>query len=223
MEFRQPAESIPLFLQDTATLPAMPTPLIRSQTTPTDLYRWFREGRMGSQAPQTRCDLTTGSRVLAQNILALIISPRLPTDGTAAACDYDVAPNYFYDSREYQLATQVNSGSDRNGVPIKQVTRSQLPPVLEITLLAMDDRSWQSYLDRGGSDSRYLDYVNTRFRTVGPLAVRSNPAHEQKLKEDLEELQRMLSEDKISHRVFSCSVELRAAKWTTDSDLARLP
>lgn len=214
MEFRQPSESVPLFLQGVDR-----RPLLASQSTASGLYSWYRDGLVGGKAPPKPCDITTGSRVLARNIMALVISPRLPTQGAGTACDYDIAPGYFYDTREFQLSSSPNNGTDRNGTPVKQATRHQLPPVLEVTLLALDSASWDSYLERGGDEGRYKVFLRTRFQSVGSLVSRGSSNYEGTLRQDLASLESMLTEDKIGFRVFSSSVELRAAKWTTDADL----
>lgn len=215
MEFRQPSESLPLFLQDATTK----TPLLGSQNSAKGVFGWYQTGAFGTAKPTTVVDVNSGSRVLARNILALIISPRVPTQGVGSACDYDVAPKFYYDSREFQLGAAVNSGVDRNGTPVKQATRHQLPPVLEVTMVALDDASWGNYLEKGGSYEKYRDYVNTHFQSVGGLASRSSSQYENTLRSDLAALESMLADDRIGHRVFSSSVEIRASKWTTDADL----
>ena len=131
MEFRQPAEAVPLFLEDSG---APPSPFLnQSPLTSSQIFAWFRDGQMGGVSPTPeKVDLDTGSRVLARDILALIISPRLPTDGATAACDYDIAPSYYYDSREFQLSSPVNTGTDRNGTFLPTASRHQLPPVLDV-------------------------------------------------------------------------------------------
>lgn len=214
MEFRQPSESLPVFLQGTDL-----KPLLATQTASAGLYSWFRNGNVGSVNPPVACDINTGSRVLARNILALIISPRVPTQGVGTACDYDIAPSYFYDSREFQMATPTNSGTDRNGTQLIQASRHQLPPVLEVTLVALDDASWGNYLEGGGDESKYLEYVRTHFQSVGTVTNRNSSSYEGTLRTDLANLESMLAGDRVAYRIFSSSVELRSAKWTTDADL----
>ena len=219
MEFRQPSESLPLFLQNSPSPTEPPQPQLVAQTTSKGLYSWFQTGTIAGVNPPSVVNVDTGSRVLARNILALIISPRVPTQGAGSACDYDIAPNYYYDSREFQLTTGTNSGVDRNGTPIKQATRHQLPPVLEITMVALHDAGWENYLERGGSFEKYRDYMRSHFQSVGSVSSRSSSTYENTLRSDLAALETMLTDDKIGHRTFSSSVELRSSKWTTDADL----
>jgi uncharacterized protein (TIGR02599 family) len=218
MEFRQPAEAVPLFLEDSGTPPS--PYLNQSPLTSSQIFAWFRDGQTGGTSPTPeKVDLTTGSRVLARNILALIISPRLPSDGATAACDYDIAPNYYYDSREFQLSSPINTGTDRNGTFLPTASRHQLPPVLDVILVALDDPTWTSFLNRQGDHQKYLDFLKAHFASVGPIAARSSSTYESTLHDDLNQLQTMLTADHINFRVFSSSVQLRAAKWTTDADL----
>ncbi|WP_156344979.1 hypothetical protein [Verrucomicrobium spinosum] len=143
----------------------------------------------------------------------------MPTQGVGSACDYDIAPSYFYDSREFQLSAPTNSGTDRNGTLLIQASRHQLPPVLEVTLIALDDASWGNYLEGGGDESKYLEYVRAHFQSVGTVTNRNSSSYEGTLRTDLANLETMLAGDKVAYRIFSSSVELRSAKWTTDADL----
>jgi len=216
MEFRQPSESLPLFLQGTGTATTAAPPLILSQTDTTGLYRWFREGKLNTTQPPVTCDLATGSRVLASNILALIISPRVPAETADNDSDYDIAPNYYYDSREWQLSSKTNIGMERNGITIHAATRNQLPPVLDVTLVALDGKAWQGFLEERGESIRYVNYMKEKFLSVGALTGRSSPDFAKAFREDLEGLKKMLTSDHIGHRIFSTSIAMRSAKWTSD-------
>jgi len=218
MEFRQPAECLPLYLQQSGTGSGAGEPLVARQRQANTLYTWFQNGALSGGQPAQAVTFAAGTRVLARHILALIISPRLPTGGTGTACDYDIAPTYLYDSRQYQWSTPAVNGVTRDGVPVPIATRNQLPPVLDVTLVALDARSWQRYQERGGDEQKYVEFMRTRFQALGPVVTPSSAQHAESYHEDLADLAALLTADKIGFRNFTTSIGLRSAKWTTDAD-----
>lgn len=220
MEFRQPAESLPLYLQlpETSGGDTILTPAISRQTSLTGLHSWFQRGVIQTAEPAEVLPLAPGSRVLARNILALLISPRLPTGPASADCPYDIAPTFYYDTRQHQLGTPVVGGSTRHGVPVPIASRHQLPPVLQIHLIALDEASWDRYLARGGSETKYLNLLRDRFQFIGPVTAPGRDGYERNLREELALLTTALDSDGIDHRIFSADIALRAAKWTSDAD-----
>ena len=83
--------------------------------------------RDGSAASWFLEDLDKSSHVLAENIVAFVVLPKLP-DESGEAPDY-LAPGYDYDSR-----TNWTGGSQ----PLQM---HQLPPVVRVAMVAIDERS----------------------------------------------------------------------------------
>jgi uncharacterized protein (TIGR02599 family) len=127
------------------------------------------------------------SRPLAENIIALIIEPkRSEKTGTAAV----LAPRYEYDSRRFQKS---NSPRDE--------TKHQLPPLIEITMVAIDERSVIRNEQMNGGSLEEL--VST--------SLFNNAAS---YEADLQTLENSLVEKRITYRVFNETVAIRASKFS---------
>lgn len=127
---------------------------------------------------------------LADNIIALIIWPRLP-EGEPAPEDW--VDSYEYDSREEASGRQ----------PVKQ---HQLPPIVQIAMVAIDNRS----ADRLGDNlkSKIDAALSGLFKNLDS----NNPG--KSMQDDLEELEKRLKKENIEYRIFESAVPLREAKWS---------
>ena len=132
--------------------------------------------------------IETYKRPLVDNIVALIISPQLSQEpGTSKASGLRIAPLYRYDSRN-------TANPD---------TLHALPPLLKITLVAIDEEAairLESRTD-GGSPPRLLE----------PQWFKEAKNYEK----DLEALKQSLTDRLLNHRVFSTTIAIRSAKWST--------
>jgi uncharacterized protein (TIGR02599 family) len=156
-------------------------------------------------------------RVLADNIVALIVLPRLSvTDEEwwktqkGSKTPPILAPSYRYDSSD---STNVNKTD-----PLLN-TINQLPPVVQVVMVAIDEPSARRLEDLyGTSDQDYLG-INYYPDPVTGLNLFTNPASlddnaSTGAKGDLTRLQDLLVSKKASYRVFSTNVSIRGAKWS---------
>lgn len=137
---------------------------------------------------------------LAENIILLLVLPLLPAREDAGAC---LAPGFSYNSR---LAEDFTTNPPSNGAPAYTGnTLHQLPPLLRIVMVAIDEKS-ASRLDPGNS-SQPPDLV--------PAGLFQDPA---RLDDDLNELSEALDRhpQKIAYRIFDSTIALRGAKWSRD-------
>jgi uncharacterized protein (TIGR02599 family) len=150
-------------------------------------------------------------RVLAENIVALIITPRLskqdeqnlPSSLQSPNPDYSaLAPNYSYDS-----SLAMNSGQSMS-TPFTD-PKSQLPPVVQVTLVAIDEASADrlnltassgDIFGLGGKFNATINYSNDLFIKPGASSSAS--------------LENTLVARKVNYRIFTTSVAIRAAKWS---------
>jgi uncharacterized protein (TIGR02599 family) len=166
------------------------------------VLRWLR-----GPFPASGATWQEHSVVLADNILALIAVPRYIavemgalSESTSTGKENSTTTtkpveDYYYDSREYQWG-------DKNEK--SRASHHQLPPVVELTLVAVEERSYEALSERMGSDA-LRQKINDVF---ADLFVQHS-----KFKEDMEKLEAGLTELKLHHRVFSTSVLLRGSKW----------
>lgn len=155
---------------------------------------WFAASvLLGSTPSQAR-----PARVRAENILALVILPKLAQaeDPTGAK----LSPKYEFDSSK-------TDGQNSAAVDPLYNWKHQLPPVVQVTMIAVDEASYKRF--QVGSD--YTDLLGSRFSKVGDL---SNPVSNT-YSLDLESLETALRNNyRLNVRIFSTDVAIRAAKWS---------
>lgn len=141
------------------------------------------------------------SRPVADNIVLLVVSPRLAeqdvTSGTTSSTQSStqvvrIAPNYSY-----------------NSVPTSPITlpqkewEHQLPPLVELTMVAIDAATADKLSLLGNSGEAPLGDVLTPDLFVRAVD-RVN---------DLRKLEKKFIDKKINYRIFSTTVVIRASKW----------
>jgi len=138
------------------------------------------------------------SRLVAENVIALFVSPRSalpePGDPTSYADAVNIAPTYSYDSRSHGPFGATNS------------LQHLLPPLVEITLVAIDEAA-VSRINPGPTPPAYLQNA-----ALSGLFTSSAD-----YKDDLETLEETLTDMNINYRVFSTTIALRSGKWDATS------
>jgi uncharacterized protein (TIGR02599 family) len=142
-------------------------------------HEWFTAPLNQPSAP---------AHVLSENVIALIIQPKLSKldDPTGNA----LAPQYSYDS------TLVNAGDPKIN------PKNQLPPVVQVTLVAIDEKSAKR-IANGESKPEFDSLLNSLFVDAANYDA------------DVETLQKALTGKRINFRIFTSTVSLRGAKWST--------
>jgi len=129
--------------------------------------------------------------VLAENVIALILLPKLaPADRIGAYTESSLASNYIYNSAD---RTQSNSYINPH---------HQLPPVMQVTMIAVDETSFV----------RHTNYMSN----VLPSKLSQLFGESENLKADLQDLQSDLNANKINYRVFTTDVMLKESIWSKD-------
>jgi uncharacterized protein (TIGR02599 family) len=147
---------------------------------PNNLYQWFR-----SPAADPAM-----SRTVAENMIAMIITPLQPD--TNGETNHDLAPKYFYDSRAYQFSNDAAAKKSRN----------RLPPLVRVTLVALDEVSAADLADANG----------TEMPDFGLSELFDEASN---YEEDLATLEKTLIAKKLRYRVFTSTIRLRNAKWSS--------
>jgi uncharacterized protein (TIGR02599 family) len=126
------------------------------------------------------------SRPVAENIIYLVISPkRAASDGPGDP--RDISPAYTYNSSPGISLAQGN-------------THYQLPPLVEVSLVALDENSAKRLAETSGGSPQlpgglFTTASDTQFRT------------------DMESLEQFLNENKLNYRVFTATIPIRNSKW----------
>ena len=161
-------------------------------------------------------------RALAENVVTLIIVPKLSKadeDARAKTQPSDavyLSPWYVYDSfplgadgkpMSIPLNPGAKAGSDSGAINPK----NQLPPIISVTMIAVDERSAVILNDLKKNDPLMGIDVNTQNPplfsdlTANPLEGATG---------DLAKYEAMLVQKKVTYRIFTSNVIIRGAKWS---------
>jgi uncharacterized protein (TIGR02599 family) len=122
---------------------------------------------------------------VADNVIALILRPQDPS-GTVLSSDYT------YDSAPASV------------MPTSQpLTENQLPPVIQLTVITIDEASATRIDTRTATEpSEIKNALSGRFTKTAEYA------------QDLEEVGKALTNAGVAYRVFNTSIPMREAKWS---------
>ncbi|MDQ3622362.1 MAG: Verru_Chthon cassette protein C [Verrucomicrobiota bacterium] len=181
MEFMQPSQQLETYMNATD---------------------WFQSAANAQPAPV---------HVLAENIVALVITPRLPRreeeniKGMTADPDSSpLAPDYSYDS--------ISTGAAASAAPQWQGavnSKNQLPPVLQITMVAIDETSASRLnLDSGSAD---IFKIEGKFQKTAKYSDDLLTASGSKASLEDELIAR-----RVNYRIFTTNISILAAKWSRE-------
>lgn len=148
-------------------------------------------------------------RVLAENIVALVVLPRLSqAEELARGSEKPVlSPKYEYDSTRTSNYQPALSPADPEINP-----KNQLPPVVRVVMVAIDEESG-ARLAEVHSDAANLG-IETNDLFQDSLLLEDNPKSSEAGDGDLFKLEQRLIEQRLTYRIFSTSVAIRGAKWS---------
>ena len=167
------------------------------------------------------------SRVIAENVIALVLLPKLPDrqdDPAGAGKGVSLAPNYNFNSR---IPLKATSDPSWTGFPPDafkayptgvaggtDVTRHhQLPPVMKAVMIVLDEASASRLQGSSTTVPAAIDFSGTSLFTDAT-----------KLNEDIQAVEDILNAkpgnltgntQKLTYRVFSTDIIMRQAKWSS--------
>ncbi|MDQ3621919.1 MAG: Verru_Chthon cassette protein C [Verrucomicrobiota bacterium] len=216
VEFNSDVESAPRFLRgqiSSGALPERKRYRLMELMQPSETMLVYREAESHKwfQLP-VLATTDRPVRPIADNIVALVILPRLapndtdPADasGNTIVPEHALAPEFEYDSTTDGEGT-VDAKAHLN-------TKHQLPPVVQVSMVAVDEASASRLADRFKNEPPDLKIDSPRqlFRKADQLKV---PPSEGELS-DLQTLEKNLVDLKCNYRVFTTAVSLKGAKWS---------
>lgn len=188
MEFRPPTDKLLVYLSG----------IKEAGVDAVGVRKWF-EPSIGEGA---EFDGGTVVRPIADNIIAVFFLPKFPDVQNDSNLKI-LSDDYTYDSREWQYA---NSSSIYSRAAY---SKNLLPPLIEITMVAVDEKSMIRYQQLNGGDTSMPAFVpKTRFERY---------TNYQSFTDDLDEMRDSLDNKKVSFRVFNQTVPLRGAGWSRTS------
>jgi uncharacterized protein (TIGR02599 family) len=196
MEFLQPSENLMVYATATSVL---------SPKNANMFFNWYKEP-IRKNNDNINSDAGRVVHPIAENIIALILVPKVASIDAEKNNVQTISPNYQYNSR-------VDDGNLQGNPPEQPAQQHQLPPLLRVTMVAIDEPSARILQDQYKLSPPPL--VNDRlFRTY------DSRNEEQTYERDLEELAESLSavRPKVKFRIFTTDVALRGAKWNTEAN-----
>ena len=136
----------------------------------------------------TSLDATANRPVhyLADNVIALVCVPKLSVQEDASQSE--LAPNLIYDSTQAIANPALNP-------------KNQLPPVIQVTMVAIDEPS----------AIRMSNGTNMPNLGLAPLFASASM-----VSADLQTLQNKLVQMRVNFRVFTTDVVIHGARWSTE-------
>ena len=201
------------------------------------VYRFQNDPINRNWYTQTISNTNRPVRVLAENIVALVIMPRLSladerhineskgvSSTTAVPLPPSNTPSYSYDSMKDLTTDPVW----KSLTPLEQALLnplSQLPPVVQVVMVAIDEPSARRLEDLYGPTSKKPDPylgISTNPDPVSGKALFTDPKSLNDANGgigDITRLQNLLSSSskpniRASYRVFSSNVIIKGAKWS---------
>ncbi len=143
-------------------------------------------------------------RVMAENIIALVILPRFAAyekNSSAVPFSADaLAPAYSYDT------TVANADPETN-------SKNQLPPVLQVAMVAIDEASAERMSAQ--ANQLLLQKIGSLFTNASAFTsdLYLNPQTDVSQDPSLEAY---LIRNKINYRILTTNISLKSAKWSTE-------
>lgn len=154
--------------------------------------KWFDDATTGIITKAESMEKPAHSRPIAENIVALIISPQVTQqDADRKKTDpWWIAPDYAYDSAAVANDT-INS---------PQGTQHMLPPRVMVTLVAIDEASARKLAEQHPDGMPEL-VPQGAFTSCEKRAA------------DMQALETALRAKQLNYRVFSSTITMRNSKW----------
>ena len=148
------------------------------------------------------------ARVMVENVVALIITPRLPKAEEAPSQGGNsdtspLAPDYRYDSTS--PGPKGPGGKPDNALNWK----NQLPPIVQVTMVAIDEKS----ADRLALDDSKWDLPGVSAKFTSTANFTSDLSLDSA---NVNSLEKKLIALKAQYRIFTTKVPIRGAKWSRE-------
>lgn len=189
-EFRPPSEENLVYREAVEKLAS-------SETRGVQLDQWYRPD---SRLYREQLKYEDIVRTVAENVVALIVSPRISEKEAKARNQEpeDFCPNYRFDSHEdFPQGAQKINGRE---------TKHQLPPVIKIVLVTISERSALILQDANGKEPPpELEIAQEWFQQA------------KNLEKDLAAFEKQMQNGNVDYRVLRTTLGIRASKWSNES------
>lgn len=216
MELMQPAGAMSLYRYTSGKPGELPP--VKQNPDNLELSRqWVRDltnqaSRPASEAGNFRELL---AHPLAENIIALIIQPKLPERDledlplTKEEKEIALAPDYFYHSGE------IGAAEGKGGTIAAALnSKHQLPPIVQITMVAIDETSALKLDLRDITDDPLEIQDSKRFTSADNF--KEDLLYDPVSSRGLDSLEKRLIDKGMNYRIFTNNITIRGAKWSQE-------
>jgi uncharacterized protein (TIGR02599 family) len=233
MQVQQPAETVMVYADENYTtlnaqgLRANPGLGYKSATGWVHAALGIENFPNGFRTPDGRMNMDY-SRSLAENVVALIIVPKVPErdrnapnrlDDLTDTFEYDTCPDVAFQGQkrafgpsDYRLTKLKDL---LNAKALKQL--HQLPPILQVTMIAIDEESGMKLADFSEEPPDWTGgrfaQLSTEEQFMRELGDPINPSTESLIYR-ISNPKRTLPHPPMKYRVFTTDVVLRGSKWS---------
>jgi len=166
---------------------------------------WF-QAALSDSAGNPAVARQNGIYPMADNVIALVIWPKLPPSQEDYASP-TLAPNYNYDTRAPWIAGAQSQWT--TGIQPSQM--HQLPPLLDVALVTIDENSAKRLL---GSATT----ADTALAALGIPGLKAMFRDPKTMDTDLASLQSQLAAKGAKCRIFRSTIPIRSSKWSNPSN-----
>ena len=167
--------------------------------------QWFQDAVQSKIVNGENSTSRAFTRSIAENILALIISPQIevPPGGTGVT-PTSIAPNYIYDSTLVS-----NPGATVGGGNNSQGTQHLLPPLIQVTMIALDQVSGETLASNSATQQAVSNVLGGLFQQASSF---STDLHKSDGTQG--QLEKVLRAQKLNFRVFTTMIPIKQSRWS---------
>lgn len=147
----------------------------------------------------------TFARVRAENVIALIILPKLAEKDRVKPDQLELAPRYEFDS--WRILTGKTETVGNPSRKLDNTARDNLlPPIVQVTMVAVDEKAIARF---GPTVSKIPAWTDNLFANAKVM---------DEYTADMKTLEQRLIDDpaKPNYRIFTADIVLRGSKWSRD-------
>lgn len=205
IQFSADTSNRPPFLEEHAIAPRFRYRLIEYRPPAEHSTDFVGNPIYSNPAAWFRQDLDKSTRVVADNIILLVLSPRVSAEAarTSKQPQHWIAPNYTYNSLDVNNSTpeveKVTLSATGSAV---QGTQHLLPPAITVTMIALDEISAARWAELTGNQP--VDFLSAAGASFTDASACTS---------DLTAVEDWLTAQKLNFETFSSTVVLRNARW----------
>ncbi len=168
--------------------------------------RWMKEAfvreSVGGSGGQSRF---TYAHVRAENVIALVILPKLAEKDRTDPTQLELAPYYEFDS--WRILAGRTEYDSVNKISLDETARDNLlPPIMQVTMVAVDEKAITRF---GPTESKIPSWTDNLFKQAKKVSDYTT---------DIQTLEQRLNEDPVkpNYRIFTADIVIRGSKWSRD-------